>query len=213
MTLVLSFFEPLHHDLITVRRLVQVSNLSLHVLQMFFQLLKGTEQSLSSLMEDVNPVMEITQETLEMFQFSKAFLVLFDQPTGTWMDQRCKWMKTGKYLKKLVSTTGRKVLGRTSFRLVFVTFAVAATQQKLHLSPFDQVKRITICERHILVLALASIGIARQDRRWWRWRILVISVPIGFFSRWLFSGGDWILFIISFLVGRGHLAFYPIIHQ
>ena len=101
MTLVLSFFEPLHHDLITVRRLVQVSNLSLHVLQMFFQLLKGTEQSLSSLMEDVNPVMEITQETLEMFQFSKAFLVLFDQPTGTWMDQRCKWMKTGKYLKKV----------------------------------------------------------------------------------------------------------------
>ena len=97
MTLVLSFFEPLHHDLITVRRLVQVSNLSLHVLQMFFQLLKGTEQSLSSLMEDVNPVMEITQETLEMFQFSKAFLVLFDQPTGTWIkDQRCKWMKTAE---------------------------------------------------------------------------------------------------------------------
>ena len=97
MTLALSFFEPLHHDLITVRRLVQVSNLSLHVLQMFFQLLKGTEQSLSSLMEDVNPVMEITQETLEMFQFSKAFLVLFDQPTGTWIkDQRCKWMKTAE---------------------------------------------------------------------------------------------------------------------
>ena len=67
---------------------MQVSNLSLHVLQMFFQLLKGAEQSLASLMEDVNPVMEITQEPLEMFQFSEAFLVLFDQPTGTWMDQR-----------------------------------------------------------------------------------------------------------------------------
>ena len=71
-----------------MRRLVQVSNLSLHVLQMFFQLLKGTKESLASLMEDVNPVMEITQEPLEMFQFSEAFLVLFDQPTGTWMDQR-----------------------------------------------------------------------------------------------------------------------------
>ena len=110
--------------------------------------------------------------------------------------------------------TGRKVLGRTSFRLVFVTFAVAAAQQKLHLSPFDQVKRITICERHILVLALASIGITREDGK----RSLVISaVPIGFFSRWLSSSaaaaaGDRILFIISFLVGRRHLAFYPI-HQ
>ena len=62
---------------------VQVLHLPLQITQMFFQLIEGPKKCLTTLMYDIDPMVNIIQKSLQMFQLIQAFLVLTNQPLGT----------------------------------------------------------------------------------------------------------------------------------
>ena len=63
---------------------VQVLHLPLQITQMFFQLIEGPKKCLATLMYDIDPMVNIIQKSLEMFQLIQTFLVFTNQPLGTY---------------------------------------------------------------------------------------------------------------------------------
>ena len=66
---------------------------------------------------------------------------------------------------KVPILTWWKIICRAPFSFIFVTVTMTASKNQLHLSPFDQVKWITISEWNIFIFAIIVIGISRMSRR------------------------------------------------
>ena len=66
---------------------------------------------------------------------------------------------------KVPILTWWKIICRAPFSFIFVTVTMTASKNQLHLSPFNQVKWITISEWNIFIFAIIVIGISRMSRR------------------------------------------------
>jgi hypothetical protein len=48
------------------------------------ELVEGLEESLTPLMDDIYPTVEVNQKAFEVFQLRQTFLVLLDKPFCSW---------------------------------------------------------------------------------------------------------------------------------
>lgn len=75
--------EPLHQDLVVVILPVELPDLSLDVLQVLPQLVEGMVHGLATLMDQVDPSMQVADHVLQVFQLLYTFFVLCYEPFGS----------------------------------------------------------------------------------------------------------------------------------
>ena len=74
-----------------------ILDLPLKIFQMFFQFIESIVQCLSTFMNDINPMMQISQNSFQMFQVGQTFFMLIDQPFSAYIISKKNFQKNILY--------------------------------------------------------------------------------------------------------------------